>query len=429
MDNMKTLYNEGKRLVGTIEVPGDKSISHRSIMLGSLAKGETIVHNFLESEDSLRTINAFEKLGVKIQKNGTNVKVNGHGINGLKQPDAPLNMGNSGTTVRLICGILSALPMKTNLIGDDSLSKRPMGRVIEPLHKMGANIVSQQNTLPMIIHGGGLQPIQYTLPVDSAQVKSAVLLAGLLTNGKTTVIEPNITRDHTERMLPLFGGTVYRDDQSITINGQQTLHGATVHVPGDISSAAFWIAGAVIVPNSDLIIENVGLNPTRTGLIQVLKRMGAMINSTIRRYEGDEPVGDLQIRYSPNLKATELKADEVATLVDEVPLLALIATQVNGSMEINHIEELKYKESNRIKSTVETLKKLGAQIEETPQGMVINGGNELFGSEIDTYGDHRIAMMASIASLITSSPVRLNNPDCISISYPGFFDELNQILK
>ncbi|WP_369404887.1 3-phosphoshikimate 1-carboxyvinyltransferase [Piscibacillus salipiscarius] len=280
----------------------------------------------------------------------------GKGVQGLSQPKDSVNMGNSGTTVRLISGILAALPFNTKLVGDQSLSHRPMDRIIEPLTEMGASIESSGGTLPMLIRGRPLTPIRYRLPVDSAQVKSAIMLAGLLTEGITTVLEQNTTRDHTERMLPIFGVEVNRNDQGIQLEGRQNLASSTIHVPGDVSSASFWVAGATITPGSHVTIKNVGLNPTRLGFINVLKRMGAQINTEVKRYEGDEPIGNISASYTERLTPTPLQKHEIATLVDEVPLLALVATQANGQMKMKHLEELRYKESDRIKNDCKYIK-------------------------------------------------------------------------
>ncbi|RPF55772.1 3-phosphoshikimate 1-carboxyvinyltransferase [Aquisalibacillus elongatus] len=420
---MKTITANQKGLKGDIRVPGDKSISHRSIMLASLANGQTRINNFLNSEDSMRTVEAFKALGVKIEMDHTSVLVQSAGWQRFKAPQNHLYMGNSGTTLRLISGILSGLPFETKLTGDESLSKRPMKRVIRPLKEMGSTIESNDDMLPITIRGGGLTPIEYHLPVDSAQVKSAILLAGLMTTGKTTVIERHPTRDHTERMLPLFNGNIDKDSNHISIDGPQKLVGTTINIPGDISSASFWITGAVITPNSHIVLRNVGLNPTRTGLISVLKRMGANIRTEITRYEGEEPVGDIYVQYS-KLYRTELYQEEVASLIDEVPLLALIATQSEGNMYINHIEELKYKESNRVKAIVDMLKALNANVEEVEDGIFIEGKSRLQGNYINTYHDHRVAMVASIASLITDGAVTLSDGDCVNISYPSFYKEL-----
>ncbi|TFB24100.1 3-phosphoshikimate 1-carboxyvinyltransferase [Filobacillus milosensis] len=420
---IKTI-NQG--LTGKIKVPGDKSISHRSIMLGALADGDTYITNFLDSEDCMRTVEAFKALGSDIKVAGSIVEIKGKGVKELKKPSGPLNMGNSGTTARLLSGILSGLPFNATIIGDDSLSNRPMDRIIEPLNQMGATIESKNNRLPMTIHGDQLHPIEYKLPIDSAQVKSAVLLAGLLTSGHTTVIENNETRDHTERMLPLFGGKVNRENKRISIKGNQHLHGAKIKIPGDISSASFWIAGAVITPGSDITISDVGLNPTRIGFINVLKRMNANISMKVTRYEGDEPIGNIHVQYS-QLQSTTIEEQEVASFIDEVPLLALVATQINGSVKIEHIEELKYKESNRIQTTVQALNALNVNAKEIENGILIEGQSKLIGNEIQTYGDHRIAMMACVASFISEGDIILDDTDCINISYPNFLDELHRI--
>ncbi|GEL76159.1 3-phosphoshikimate 1-carboxyvinyltransferase [Tenuibacillus multivorans] len=425
---MKKIDFNGAALKGNLKVPGDKSISHRAVMLGSLAKGHTRIHNFLQSEDSFRTVEAFRSLGVQIEKEQDVLDIYSDGWGLFQAPTSSLDMGNSGTTARLISGILVALPFETTLIGDDSLCRRPMNRIITPLIQMGANIKSHNNRLPITINGRNLFPINYTLPVDSAQVKSAVLLAGLLTEGKTAVTEKNPTRDHTERMLPMFGGEVNKHDQVLSVHGKQRLQHTSISVPGDISSASFWIAAASITPESHLTIKDVGLNPTRTGFIDVLKRMGANIKTDITRYEGEELVGDIHVKYS-HLKPTSIYQHEVASFIDEVPLLALVATQAEGTMKIKHVEELKYKESNRLEATFEMLQALNANVTLLEDGLQIEGKSNLVGNQINTYGDHRIAMVGSIAGFITNQTVTLNDAACINISYPTFFDNLYQIAK
>ncbi|MDQ0350853.1 3-phosphoshikimate 1-carboxyvinyltransferase [Alkalibacillus filiformis] len=415
---------------GVVRVPGDKSISHRAIMFASLAYGETVIDHFLHSEDCRRTIEAFKSLGVHISESGNQVKVLGRGVDSFSQPVSALDMGNSGTTTRLMLGILSSLPFKVNLTGDDSLSKRPMGRVINPLTEMGAEFSSlnEENKLPLSVNGGHLQPITYHLPVDSAQVKSSILLAGLLINGTTTVIENNPTRDHTEKMLSAFGGLIEINGQQIKIIGKQTLKSAKITVPGDISSAAFWVAAAVITPGSHLVLEQVGVNPTRMGFVDVLKRMGAKITVTVEHYIGDEPVGTIEASYS-ELVPTTVTEREIPSMVDEVPLLALVATQSQGEMKINHIKELRYKETDRIEATVNILQNLGATVSSSEDQMVVNGPTDLKGGSVQSKNDHRMAMMAVIASIISDQPVTIDQTDCIKISYPTFFEDLRSIIK
>ncbi|GEN45152.1 3-phosphoshikimate 1-carboxyvinyltransferase [Alkalibacillus haloalkaliphilus] len=423
-------HYKGGLINGKVKVPGDKSISHRAVMLASIADGETVIDRFLHSEDCRRTIEAFKSLGVHISENGEQVKVLGKGVNSLRQPNTTLDMGNSGTTTRLLIGLLSALPFNTHLNGDESLINRPMGRVLNPLTEMGAQFfpMKDENKLPLQVKGGQLQPITYRLPVDSAQVKSSILLAGLLTNGTTTVIENNPTRDHTEKMLSAFGGSVEVDGQHIKVSGKQSLKSTNITVPGDQSSAAFWIAVAVITPGSHLILEEVGVNSTRMGLVNVLKRMGANINVSVERYIGDEPVGTIEVAYS-ELIPTTITEQEIPSMVDEIPLLALIATQTKGEMKINHIKELRYKETDRIEATVSILQNLGATVFSSEDQIVVKGPTQLKGGSVQSENDHRMAMMAVIASIISDEPVTIDETDCINVSYPTFFEDMRLIMK
>ncbi|WP_077621739.1 3-phosphoshikimate 1-carboxyvinyltransferase [Sediminibacillus massiliensis] len=424
----KTLKKVESSLHGKISVPGDKSISHRAVIFGSLAEGKTEITGFLDGEDCMRTIDAFEALGVKIEKDEQSIIIHGNGVSGLKEPERPIYLGNSGTTARLIMGVLAGLPFHCVLHGDESLSNRPMDRITVPLRKMGANIDGREEGkyLPISIRGGNLRNIQFQSPVKSAQVKSGVLLAGLLADGKTEVKESAITRDHTERMLQAFGGMVSVEEDRISIDGKQSLRGANVQVPGDISSASFFLVAAAIVEKSHVTLENVGLNQTRTGILDVLKKMGASIQVKVKDPIGGEPIGDITVSYAP-LKGTVIEGDIIPRLIDELPVVALLATQAEGETIIRDAEELRYKETDRIAAVVETLKTFGADISGTEDGMIINGKTELSGAKADSYGDHRIGMMIAIASLIAKGEVQLTNPECINISYPEFFDDLAKI--
>ncbi|RLL48534.1 3-phosphoshikimate 1-carboxyvinyltransferase [Oceanobacillus piezotolerans] len=416
------------RLFGEIQVPGDKSISHRAVILGSISKGVTRVTNFLDGEDCMRTINAFRAMGVEIDKQGSTVKINGKGIEGLQEPSDVLYFGNSGTTTRLMLGILSGLPFFSNISGDDSLSKRPMDRVIIPLKEMGATIDGRNNgnLLPLAVRGGTLAGLDYTLPVKSAQVKSAIILAGLLAEGVTRVTEIAQTRDHTENMLEAFGADIERDGLTTTITNNANLQATDVQVPGDISSAAFFLSAAAIIPDSEITLKNVGLNPTRTGILDVLKAMKANLEiSNIRTVSG-ESIGDITIKSS-TLKATTIEGDIVPRLIDEIPIIALLATQAEGVTVIKDAEELKVKETDRIEAVVDVLSTLGARIKATDDGMIIHGKKPLNGGQVSSYHDHRIAMMAAIASLIASNDVTIDDVDSISVSYPSFFEHLNSI--
>lgn len=419
-----------RNLSGEIEIPGDKSISHRSVMFGSIAYGVTRVTNFLPGDDCFSTIQCFRKLGVTIEEKDHVLVINGNGFDGLKEPLDVLDVGNSGTTIRLLMGILAGRPFFSSLVGDESIGKRPMTRVTEPLSKMGVKIDGRQNGsfTPISIRGGGLIPIHYQLPVASAQVKSALILAGLQAEGESTIVELDETRDHTERMIRKFGGKIRKNGKVITVKGGQKLTASTVHVPGDISSAAFFLVAGAIVPGSEIILKNVGLNPTRTGIIEVMKRMGADLQFIHNEDSSFEPAGDLVIKTS-KLKGTVIEGHLIPKLIDEIPIIALLATQAEGKTVIKDAEELKVKETNRINTVVCELKKLGASIEATDDGMVINGKSNLSGGTVSSHGDHRIGMMLAIAALLCKDTVVLENSESISVSYPNFFTHLNSLIQ
>lgn len=415
-------------LIGQIHVPGDKSISHRAIMLGSIAKGTTKIENFLNGEDCLHTIDIFRKMGVSIEQDETNVTIESEGYKAFQEPLEPLYFGNSGTTARLMLGILSGLPFHTVLHGDPYLTVRPMDRVVIPLRKMGAQIDGRNNGsfLPLAIRGQQLQGIEYDIPVKSAQVKSAILLAGLFAEGKTTVRELAKTRDHTENMLRAFGANLQVNGNEITITNKNDLTAVDVTVPGDISSAAFFLVAASIVPNSELTLYNVGLNETRTGIIDVLNAMGANVTISNKRTSGGELLGDLTIRYS-DLTGTTIEGDIIPRLIDEIPIIALLATQAEGKTVIKDAEELRVKETDRISAVVEVLTTLGAHIEEKEDGMIIYGKTPLKGGSIKSYSDHRMAMLGVIASFICEETVQMDDVSSIAISYPNFFEHVEQI--
>ncbi|MDF1507730.1 3-phosphoshikimate 1-carboxyvinyltransferase [Robertmurraya sp. DFI.2.37] len=428
---MKTipLAINAARLQGQLQIPGDKSISHRSIMFGAIANGTTSITNFLTGDDCLSTIACFRKLGVEIEQEGNRAVVLGKGFTGLKEPREVLDVGNSGTTIRLMLGILAGRPFFSTLIGDESIGKRPMTRVTKPLLTLGANIDGRSGGeyTPIAVRGGNLTGIEYRLPVASAQVKSAILLAGLQAEGETTVIETSKTRDHTERMIQHFGGKLEVDGLTVKLQGGQSLQGTNVEVPGDISSAAFFLVAGAIVPNSEIRLKNVGLNPTRTGIIDVMREMGADLQVENER-EQFEPVGDLIIKTS-TLKGTTIEGDMIPRLIDEIPIIALLATQAEGITIIKDAEELKVKETNRIDTVVHELRKLGAKIESTNDGMIIYGKQQLLGGTVSSHGDHRIGMMLAIASLICKEQTNLDNIEAISVSYPNFFNHLESLLK
>jgi len=425
----KKLISTKSSLNGTIKVPGDKSISHRAVMFGSIASGVTTIENFLPGEDCLSTIACFRKLGVKIHQEGSNVTVEGNGLSGLQEPETVLDVGNSGTTIRLLMGILSGRPFHSVLIGDESIGKRPMTRVTRPLAQMGAKITGRRDGeyTPLSLSGGALKGIEYKLPVASAQVKSAILLAGLQANGETTVIELEKTRDHTERMIRLFGGEVSTNGNAVSVKGGQQLTATHVNVPGDISSAAFFLVAGAIVPNSSITLMNVGLNPTRTGILDVLSAMGA--DMTIEEYESTtgEPAGNIIIKTS-SLTGTVLSGDLIPRLIDEIPIIALLATQAEGKTVIKDAAELKVKETNRIDTVVNELKKLGANIVATEDGMIIHGkSGKLKGETVSSYGDHRIGMMLAVAALVCTEEVYLEQSEAIAVSYPEFFTDLHSL--
>lgn len=425
-----TLQYSQPSLRGDITVPGDKSVSHRSVMFGSIAEGKTTVSGFLLGEDCLRTIDCFQKLGVDIEVNGTDVTINSPGIDGWTEPKEVLYTGNSGTTTRLMLGLLSGTKLHTIMTGDASIGKRPMRRVADPLRLMGAQIAGRDNGqyTPLAIQGGLLKAIDYKMPVASAQVKSAILLAGIRAEGTTVVREEEISRDHTERMLRQFGATVTVEDGVVSLQGGQTLTGTHVNVPGDISSAAFFLVAGAIAKNSKIVLKNVGVNETRDGILEVLQKMGAKMMVAIDDENAAEPTATITIETS-DLKGTTVEGAIIPRLIDEIPIIALLATQAAGKTIIKDAEELKVKETNRIDAVVNELKKLGANIEATDDGMVIEGPTPLHGGSLRTYGDHRIGMMGAIAALIADGEVELDDADCIAVSYPTFFDHINNILK
>ncbi len=425
------------KIEGTLRVPSDKSISHRAIILGSLADGPVRVKNWLRAADTLATLNIYRQLGVEIEEiTPTELVVKGKGFEGLREPSDILDAQNSGTTTRLTLGVLATQPFFSVITGDNSLRRRPMLRVVKPLRQMGATIDGREegNLLPLAVRGGQLKGISFFNKKASAQVKSALLLAGLQAEGITEVEEPYLSRDHTERMLQLFevdlniipteGGIL------VKLKGGQTLKGdKDIVVPADPSSAAFFAAAAVLLPGSHLVLKDVLINPTRDGFFRKLKEMGANIEYTNVREISREPIADIEVKYSPELRGVEVHPEEVPAMIDELPLLAVVATQAEGRTLIKGASELRVKESDRIKATVENLRKMGAKIEELPDGMVIEGKTPLKGAKIKTYDDHRIAMAFTIAGLIADGPVELDNPECVKISYPNFFEDLKKVLK
>ncbi|RJQ40350.1 MAG: 3-phosphoshikimate 1-carboxyvinyltransferase [Nitrospiraceae bacterium] len=427
-----------KKLRGKIVPPPDKSISHRAVMLASIADGKSIVRNFLRAEDTMSTLNSFRKLGVKIEENrgqGKNTKLTiyGKGIHGLKEPASVIDCGNSGTTARLMSGILAGNPFFSALTGDDSLRQRPMARVINPLKEMGAEISARNadKYLPMKIKGGHLKAINYKMPVASAQVKSCLILAGLYAKGTTAITEPQKSRDHTERMLKAMGANIEVKGLNIRVQGlgNKKLNPVDITIPSDFSSAAFFIAGALIVPDSEILIKNVGMNPTRTGFLKVIKEMGAYIKIENIRDVSGEPVADIHCRATGNLKAAKISGDIMPSLIDEFPILCVLATQAEGVTKIKGAEELRVKESDRIQAMAEGLRKMGAEVKEFKDGLSIKGNAKLKGASIDSYKDHRIAMAFSIAALIASGKTIINGISSVNISFPGFFEMLKKLSR
>ncbi|ERT07041.1 3-phosphoshikimate 1-carboxyvinyltransferase [Lyngbya aestuarii BL J] len=424
----------GLSLHGTIEIPGDKSISHRALMLGALATGTTTIEGLLLGADPRSTASCFSQMGAKISElNQQRVEVQGIGLGQLLEPTEVLDAGNSGTTLRLMLGILASHPDRFfTVTGDHSLVRRPMDRVVKPLQEMGAMIWGREggSFAPLAIQGQRLKPIHYNSPIASAQVKSCVLLAGLMAEGETTVTEPALSRDHSERMLRAFGARVLVDPEthSATVIGPATLQGQPVVVPGDVSSAAFWLVAGAIIPGSELLIKNVGVNPTRTGILDALEMMEADIQLENQREVAGEPVADLRVKYS-QLKACTLEGSLIPRLIDEIPILAVAATSAQGTTIIRDAEELRVKESDRIKVMAAELNRMGAKISELPDGMEIVGGTALTGAEVDSYTDHRIAMSLAIAALKASGKTLIGRAEAASISYPQFTTTLQQICK
>lgn len=421
---MKLLTNVSQ-LQGTLRVPGDKSISHRSIMFGSLAKGKTTVRDILRGEDVLSTMQVFRDLGVDIQDDGELVTIIGVGFDGLKAPQNKLDMGNSGTSIRLISGVLAGQDFTVEMFGDDSLSKRPMDRVTIPLRQMGVEVSGQteRDLPPLTMHGSkALKPIHYQLPVASAQVKSALIFAALQADGESVIIEKEKTRNHTEDMIVQFGGEINVNVKEIRIKGGQEFTGQDVVVPGDISSAAFWLVAGLIVPNANVVLENVGINETRTGILDVIEAMGGKM--TISDVDDIAKSAKITVETS-ELHGTEISGEIIPRLIDELPIIALLATQASGTTIIRDAEELKVKETDRIQVVVDALNAMGADITPTDDGMIIKGKTPLHGAKINTFGDHRIGMMASIAALLVSEgDVELERAEAINTSYPSFFSDL-----
>ena len=417
-------------LKGEITVPGDKSISHRSVMFGSIAKGTTEILGYLQGADCLSTISCFQKMGIDIENKGDTVLVHGKGLRGLTRPDCVLDCGNSGTTTRLISGILAAQDFDVTLTGDASIQKRPMKRIMEPLSLMGADITSVNNNgcAPLHITGRPLHGIHYTSKVASAQVKSSILLAGLYADGETRVTEPHVSRNHSEIMLNYFGADVHTEDTTAIIQPAKELHGNLVHVPGDISSAAFFICAGLMVPNSEILIRNVGTNPTRDGILRVCKEMGADLTILNENAGSGEPTADILVKTS-SLHGITIGGAIIPTLIDELPMIAAMACFAEGETVIKDASELKVKESNRLEVMVRNLSAMGADVTETEDGMVIRGGKPLHGAVIDSKLDHRIAMTFAVTGLCADGETEILGAECVNISYPAFYMDLEKLMQ
>ncbi len=432
-------------LKGSLSVPGDKSISHRAVMFGALAEGRTEVTNFLQGEDCLSTIRCFSQLGIRIENDPSQdrVTIYGKGLHGLTKAPGILDVGNSGTTMRLMSGILCGQRFSSTLTGDDSIKSRPMGRIMVPLQQMGADILSESGNgcAPLLINQDNitgvantsrdlrrLTGIHYVSPIASAQIKSCVLLAGLYAEGETSVTEPYLSRNHTELMLAGFGAELKSEGSTATIRPEPSLKGININVPGDISSAAYFIAAGLIAPNSEILIRNVGINPTRDGILRVCRQMGADITLLNVSEHGGEPVADILVRHS-ELHGTEIGGSIIPTLIDEIPVIAVLACFAKGKTVIRDASELKVKESNRIDVMVNSLSEMGAEITATEDGMIIEGGRPIHGTIIDSKHDHRIAMSFAVADLMSEGNVTILHPECATISYPGFYDDLKGLQK
>ena len=422
------LVKAPKKFSGTAKLPGDKSISHRAVMISSISEGDVVISNFLRSEDCMRTVKCFEDMGIDIEKAANGLTVKGRGLFGLRSPNDILYAGNSGTTIRLILGILAGQPFEAVITGDESIKRRPMRRVAEPLKLMGAKIEGAHGGefAPLTIHGGALRSIEYELPVPSAQVKSAILLAALFAEGATSVTEVVPTRDHTERMLEHFGAKIRTEGGSVFVAGRGKLKASVVDIPSDISSAAYVIAAALLLPGSDVLLKDIGVNPGRTGILDVLHRMGAFLEVSNERMISGEPIADIRVKHS-KLNGIEIGGSIIPRVIDELPIIALIATRAEGDTKIIGAGELRVKESDRIAAVAGEFAKLGAHITELPDGMIIKGGTTLKGGTCESCGDHRIAMSCVVGALTAGLETTINDVDCVDTSFPGFSDLMNDL--
>ena len=425
---MKRIEPARGPLHGDITVPGDKSIGHRAVIFASIASGRSRIFNLSGGEDNLRTVQAFKDMGIGIWSEGNSLCIEGRGWDGLSMPRETIDCGNSGTTMRLLSGVLAGRPFSSRLDGDASLRQRPMQRVIDPLGRMGAQIRSREGKglAPLEIQGAKLKAIDYRMPVASAQVKSAILLAGLQAEGVTSLEEPQSSRDHTELMIKGFGGEAKVEGRSVTVMGGQELSGREVRIPGDISSAAFFLVAAAVIPGSEIIVRDAGVNPTRDGVIEVLRRMGAKVQFLNPRIETGEPVADIKV-YGGQLTGVEIGPEMAARTIDEYPILAVAGALAAGVTTISGVKELRYKESDRIATMTEGLHHLGVEVEEREDGMTIRGGKPLEAATVKTYGDHRVAMSLAIAGLSTNGGLQMDDAGCVDTSFPGFFELLKRM--
>ena len=415
------------RIGGSTGVPGDKAISHRLAMMGAIAQGATVIRNFAESADCASTLDCLSRLGVSIDRNGSTVTIQGTGLRGLRKPSRELDAGNSGTTVRFMAGLVSGSPFESTFIGDESLSRRPMKRVIDPLRRFGAKIEARDdNYLPMKVTGGPLTGIDFSMPIASAQLKSCILLAGLFAKGTTRVHEPVPSRNHTEIALAEFGAQIRTGSNTVEVDGGHELRGKEFTVPGDISSAAFFIVAALMVPGSRLTLTNIGLNPTRSGLISLLEDNGAKVAVSRMSAAGGEAIGDVTVEAS-DIVGLEVGGALIPNVIDEIPVLAVLGVHTQKGIRIRDASELRVKESDRIRAVATNLRALGAEVEEYPDGLFVPGRQKLRGGIVDSFGDHRIAMAFAVAGLIADGPVSIENPDCVGISFPRFFEILQNV--
>jgi len=422
--------NPAKRIQGRLKLPGDKSISHRAALIGALASGVTNIHNFSTAVDCGSTLSCLRQLGVRVERHDSEVKIQG---TKLQKPDATLDCGNSGSTIRILSGVLARQDFSSELSGDSSLNSRPMGRIIKPLELMGARFESTDGKPPLVIHGtSSIQPITYETPIASAQVKSAILFAGLGAKGRTQVKESSLSRDHTERLFNGFGVKVITEkDLTVTLDGPAQLTGGEITVPGDASSAAYFVAAAMLLSGSELTIDGIGLNPTRAEFLSVLKSWGANVSTVGITNERNEPVGSIRVRGGINSSVSSerrLDRPKIPSVIDELPLLAVVGTQIEGGIEIRDAAELRHKESDRLSSTATNLQLMGADVEEHPDGLIVNGPTQLHGAELDSFGDHRIAMAFTVAALIAEGPTTIAGSNCVGISFPEFFELMDSVV-